>query len=44
VAKFISNDEIEAIKATIPQSQKLSHIKVKNGELVKVYFIEYIKD
>lgn len=41
VAKFISNDEIEAIKATIPQAQKLSHIKVKDGELVKVYFIEY---
>lgn len=44
VAKFISTDEIEAIKATIPQAQKLSHIKVKDGELVKVYFIEYIKD
>lgn len=44
VAKFISNDEIEVIKAEIPEAQKLSHIKVKNGELVKVYFIEYIKD
>ena len=43
VAKFISNAEIEAIKAEIPQAQKLSHIKVKNGELVKVYFIEYYK-
>ena len=44
VAKFISAEEIEVIKATIPQAQKLSHIKVKKGEHVKVYFIAYIKD
>lgn len=41
VAKFISNEEIEAIKATIPQAQKLSHIKVADGKLLKVYFLEY---
>lgn len=44
VAKFISNGEIEVIKAEIPGAQKLSHIKVKDGELVKVYFIEYYEE
>lgn len=42
IAKFISNEDIAAIKDTIPEAQKLSHIKVRNGELLKVYFIEYV--
>lgn len=43
IAKFISNEDIAAIKGTIPGAQQLSHIKVRNGELIKVYFIEYPK-
>lgn len=41
IAKFISSEEIEAIRLQILGAQKLSHIKIQDGKLVKVYFIEY---
>lgn len=41
VRKFISDEEIEKLKTKFPKDSKFSHIKVKNGKLTKVYFIEY---
>lgn len=42
VAKFISLEELGKIKTKIPKSEKfrLSHVKVKDSKLLKVYFIE----